>query len=334
MMADGRYRGFSFAVAAALGLSASDFTRKRMPLAPMKQVAMLSVLECAFLVLLSMANGAMVEQPHRSMHSDWHTHALCSGVVNSMAKVLYVMALRKAEISVVIPLAALDPAVQLLVGTILAPHQVSFAALIGVLLVSFGGMMLVSPKDSVAPLDKLSAPEVVTVLPAVKNARHGSRVRGHKLGALFMVCAVLCWSVSSQFDRAASRAGVLPSLYMSVVKGVVGATVGLASAMSGRDRRARVSFEKDGSGGDAISSSALPLWVLFGAVFEAVSVVCYFMSLKTLPVSYAVAMKRACVVVLSQLVGAACFGEAPTTAKSCAVTTIVVGVVFVVGGAS
>jgi drug/metabolite transporter (DMT)-like permease len=220
--------------------------------------------------------------------------ALASVVLNVVANLAYIAALRTGALSVTIPLLSLTPAFTALMAIPLLGERPSFVQAIGILLVVLGALSLNLPAD-----------EVVSPAGVWRSWRRSP-------GALWMVAVALLWSLTVPLDKMALEQASGPFHGLVLNAGVACATLfGLAAQSRLRE----------------LGQVRKVLGPFFTAlVVSAVALGLQLLAIQYIFVSLVETLKRGIGNVLAVILGRVLFAEPVTGRKIAAVVLMALGV--------
>lgn len=250
----------------------------------------------ALLVLLSLAQTAVfavwvaVDAGARITAAYWWP-ALGSVALNIVANVAFIEALRRAPLSLTIPLLSLTPALATLLAVPLVGEVPTFLQGLGVALVVAGALALNLDGTTIAGL---------------------GRALAHQRGTQLMVVVAVGWSLASPLDKLALAAATSSVHSFGVSLGVaLGSLAILAVRRQLGDLRAAARAP-------ALTAAALAVAVV-GLAFN-------FLALTMAWVALVETFKRAIGNLTSVVLGRAFFGEPVTAVKVAAVCAMALGV--------
>lgn len=259
--------GWGLTIGAAVGWAVLDALRKRLAVdkAPLPLAAWLALGPVPLFALWAWADGAS--------WPSWSYGAplVASVVLNGVANVLFVGALRASPLGVTIPTLSLTPALSTLGAWAVLGEVPDPWMLLGVLGIVVGTL----------------------ALPFAGGLSTAS-LRGQR-GVPMMAAVALCWALSLVVDKAALQSAAVP-MHLAISTAVVGVLLAAGVVVLGRGREL-VPTASDGTG------------VLAVVTVLAVAMGVQLLALEQVPVAVVDATKRAIGMVLAVGLGWAMFGE-------------------------
>lgn len=288
--------GLALALVCALGWAGFDVSRKHLSatIAPAPLLVLLNLgLLPVFAAWWSIAGGTI---------SDLGAYALPGGlglVLQIVANVLFLFAVRASPLSLTIPFLALTPVFAAIGGALTLGERLAPLQLIGVALVVIGALTLGSGHDSDEDQQRVRLLRVFVTEP----------------GAPMMAGVALCWGITTTLDKHALTYAAVPIHALIQVSGVLIAALVYLTAR-GQLRELAVPRSR---------WLTLGLATLTGAIALGVQLV----AIQWVLVSVVETIKRALGLVSAVVFGKLLFDEAITVTKVVAMTVMVVGVVLV-----
>lgn len=290
--------GLALAFACALSWAGLDVFRKQLggEIAPLPLLFLLNVGLLPVFLLWWLATGGTITDP-----AAYAAPASAGLILQVVANILFLAAVRASPLSLTIPLLALTPVFATLLGVVLLDERPAPTQLVGMLLVVGGALALGSAEDR-------------------EGRRRWLSTFVREPGAWMMIGVAACWGITTALDKRALAYAAMPIHALIQLSGVI--VAGLAYlVLAGRRRelaRARAQLGK------------LVLATLTGSAALGLQLI----AVQHILVSQLETIKRAVGLVSAIVLGKLVFGEPITRAKTAAIVVMVAGVVLLMLGSS
>ncbi|GLJ45203.1 hypothetical protein SUGI_0951480 [Cryptomeria japonica] len=340
-----KWEGFAYAAGAAVGHSCIDVSRKMASqhFNPVELIALVGLLDALLLSAFVWIFGS--KETIRSLSSVWEGHngdekllriLVISAGLKVMAGFMYQRALQVSPMSVTIPYLAFTPVLLVFTSYFLMNELPSARGLLGVVVVTVGGYMLVldrsldahaktainkgdEPEGSLdvswpAETKKLSSFKSFSRWVVTSHVFEPLLALRREEGSLLMLGVAGVFSISNSLDKMGAHLSPSPVSFAAVQRVIMAIPVVFYLILV-----------------SPRSFKHLFRWFpafLIVSFFEVVAFICYLKSLESLLVSYAIAAKRSNVL-LSVIVGRVVFKE-KIWKKLPFVILMVVGMILIV----
>jgi drug/metabolite transporter (DMT)-like permease len=292
--------GFALASACALAWAGLDVVRKQLgeAIAPLPLLFLINVGLLPVFGIWWLASGGTI--------TDLAGYAPPAGaalVLQIVANILFLAAVRASPLSLTVPLLALTPVFATLLGAVLLDERPAPAQLGGITLVVGGALALGSASPSGNPQG--SRPHVL-------------RAFMQEPGAWMMIGVAACWGVTMALDKRALAYAAVPIHALIQLSGVV--VAGLAYLLiAGRRRELVRAREQLGR-------------LVFATLLGSAAIGLQLVAVQHILVSQLETLKRAVGLVGAIVFGKLVFGEPITKVKTAAIVLMVAGVVLLMLG--
>lgn len=288
--------GLALAFACALAWAGLDVFRKQLggAIAPLPLLFMLNVGLLPVFALWWLAAGGTITDPVA-----YAPPAAAALVLQVVANILFLAALRASPLSLTIPLLALTPVFATVIGVALLDERPAAVQIVGVVLV-VGGALALGSTDGRGDRPQLLRAFVV------------------EPGAWMMIGVAACWGITTALDKRALEYAAVPIHALVQLSGVI--VAGLAYLLLAGRRRELVQAREQ--------LGLLVLATLTGSAALGLQLV----AIQHVLISQLETIKRAIGLVAAIVLGKLVFGEPITRVKTAAIVVMVAGVVLMMLG--